>query len=130
MSPKTKEQLEKEIAELLGLEQERVSFSFEKEDGIVRLNLSTTNPRHEMRFLYHSEKGVDEMDALNKMYRYVTEHNSEENTYTVQWMASGDTELHTSYFRAKNMYQLLDKFFFSRSVASCKIFSINLNPVS
>jgi hypothetical protein len=42
----------------------------------------------------------------------------------------GDNKLHTSYFRAKNMYEALDKFFYERDMAHYKIFSISLNPVS
>lgn len=130
MKPQSKDQFKLEIAKRLGLDPDRVHFNFNEEKGIVRLDITTVNPRHEMQFLYHSVRGVDELDALQKMYDYVIKHHLEENSYTVQWICEGDSELQTSYFRAKTMYELLDKFFYDRSVASCRIFSINMNPVS
>lgn len=130
MKPQSRDQYKLEIANRLGLEPERVHFHFKEEGELTSLDITTVNPRHEMQFLYHSVKGVDEMDALEKMYSYVTKHHLEENSYTVQWTSEGESELQTSYFRAKNLYELLDKFFYNRSIASCRIFSINLNPVS
>ena len=64
------------------------------------------------------------------MILYVKKVRERENTYTVQWMARGDKELHTSYFRAKNMYEALDKLYYGRDINTISVYSINLNPIS
>ncbi len=130
MKPQSRAQYELEIRDLLGLDTDQVKFEFNEEENVIRLDIITSNPRHTLEFLYHSVKGIDEMDALSKMHDYITEHHREEDVYTVQWISEGERELQTSYFRAKNLYQLLDKFFYNRSIASCKIFSVTMNPES
>jgi hypothetical protein len=64
------------------------------------------------------------------MLEYISEHYSTESSMTIQWVKIGDNKLHTSYFRAKNMYEALDKFYYERDMNQYKIFSITLNPVS
>lgn len=123
-------QIQAEICKVLGLDSSHVVYLFSEKDGITNLALVTINPKHEQSFLYHSTKGIDKVDALKKMSDYVLKHRKNENSYTLQWILDGDSELHTSYFRANNLYEVLDKFYYGRDIASCKIFSINLNPVS
>ena len=64
------------------------------------------------------------------MLEYIDEHYHQENSLTIQWIKIGENKLHTSYFRAKNMYEALDKFYYGRDMGQYKIFSIVLNPVS
>ena len=80
--------------------------------------------------MYHSNTGVDKLDAVKKMWDYVKNHSQNNNSYTIQWIADGDKELHTSYFKAKNMYEALDKLFFGRDMNTMSVYSIVLNPVS
>jgi hypothetical protein len=123
--------LQNEICTYLGMKPELVIFNYSQKEQIVKLDLVTVNPKHEQSFLYSSSRGIDKVDALKKMLEYVLEHHKYENSYTIQWITlGGDAGLNTSYFRAKNMYEALDKFYFGRDIASYKIFSINLNPVS
>lgn len=121
---------QKEIIQRLGLPSENVVFDFNQTEGVVTLNLITVNPRHEQSFLFHSVKAVDKVEALQKMQKYVNSQQKDENTYTVQWRKAGDSELHTSYFRAKNMYDALDKFYYNRDITSYTIFNLALNPVA
>ena len=122
--------LQNEISKYLGLDPNHVVYHFSEKEGISKLALVTINPKHEQSFLYHSTKGIDKVDALKKMLEYVLKHRKNENSYTLQWIKDGDTELHTSYFRGNNLYEVLDKFYYGRDIASCKVFSIYLNPVS
>lgn len=122
--------LQKDIATQLGLQAEHVIFDFSQNDGIIKLDLITINPRHEQSFLYHTSKGLDKKEALLKMLEYISSTQKTENTYTLQWRKVGDAELHTSYFRARNMYEALDKFFYNRELNSFNIFSVTLNPVA
>ena len=122
--------LQKDIAERLGLESENVIFDFTNMESVVKLDLITINPRHEQSFLYHTEKGIDKLETLKKMLEYVMINNEDENHYTVQWIKNGETNLHTSYFRAKNIYEALDKFYYNRELNTYVVFSITLNPVA
>ena len=122
--------LQKEIMDYLGLEHENILFNYKEKENFVRLDLITINPRHEQSFLFHSVKGMNKVEALQKLLDYVLTTRQKENSYTVQWMKMGTDELHTSYFQATNMYDALDKFYYERDVNQYKIFSINLNPVA
>jgi len=122
--------LQQEISNHLALGAENTIFDFSQIDGIVKLDLITINPRHDQSFLYHSTKAIDKKEALVKMLEYIDETNEVENTYTLQWRKVGESNLHTSYFRARNMYVALDKFFYNRELNTFNVFSITLNPVA
>lgn len=122
--------IQKEIVKRLGLDAEQVIFDFSQNDGVVKLDLITISKRHDQSFLYHTTKAIDKKEALEKMLEYVDKNHKTENTYTIQWRKNGDNELNTSYFRGKNMYEALDKFYFNREQNSFSIFSITLNPVA
>jgi len=70
------------------------------------------------------------MDALNKMEEYVKETKNTRNTYTIQWSIADNNELHTSYFAGKNIYEVLDKFYYNKAITGTIIFNISLNPLS
>ncbi len=122
--------LQKDVVARLGLSASNVIFNFKQKGDLVRLDLVTINPKHEQSFLFRSENGIDKIDALKKMLDYIVKHYPEENSLTIQWIKIGENVLHTSYFRAKNMYEALDKFYYEREINQYKIFSISLNPVS
>ena len=69
-------------------------------------------------------------DALKKMLDYVKRNYKDENSYTIQWTSINSNELHTSYFRAKNMYQALDKLYYGRDINTISVYIIKLNPIS
>lgn len=125
-----RESIQNEISAILGLDSALLSFSFQSKEGITLLDLTTFNPRHNQSFLFYSTKGVDQIDALQKMLDYVKLHFKKEDSYTLQWVKVGEQTLHTSYFRAKNIYEVLDKFYFERDLNSYRIYSISLNPIS
>lgn len=123
--------IQKSIAEILGMLQENLVFNYIEKQETVALELITINPIHEQSFLLHTIKGLDKLEALNKMQEYVEQKYESESSYTIQWMdKEGDNKLHTSYFRGHNIYEILDKFYYGREQNSYKIFSINLNPVA
>jgi hypothetical protein len=122
--------IQKQIENHLGLSGDSLLFEFRPMDSKVRLDLITVNPRHLQSFLFHTEIGYDKVDVLRKMLDYVQSYKDKESPYTVQWMARGDKELNTSYFRARNMYEALDKLYFGRDMNTITVFSVVLNPVS
>ncbi|MTI26410.1 hypothetical protein E1163_15740 [Fulvivirga kasyanovii] len=105
-------------------------FEYGNTDGKIKLDLITINPRHNQSFLFHSVMGFDKVDALNKMLDYVENYKEKENSYTIQWIAKGNKELNTSYFRASSVYDALDKLYYGRDSNTITVFSVVLNPVA
>jgi predicted ATP-grasp superfamily ATP-dependent carboligase len=122
--------LQKEIINYLGLNDSELVFEFGSQDGKVKLDLITINPRHNQSFLFHSESGYDKLEALKKMMDYVKNYRDRESSYTIQWMTKDDKQLHTSYFRASNILDSLDKLYYGRDRNTITVFSVVLNPVS
>lgn len=119
-----------QITEYLGLSSSDLMFEYSFIDGKTKLDLITINPRHTQSFLFHSDTGADKVDALRKMLDYVQNFKSKENSYTIQWVAGGNTELNTSYFRAGNILDALEKLYYGRDRNTLTVFSVVLNPVS
>lgn len=122
--------VQQEIKNHLGLRTSDMVFEYSTLDGKVKLDLITINPRHNQAFLFHSETGADKVDALKKMLNYVQSAKEKENSYTIQWVAKGDRELNTSYFRASNVLDALQKLYYGRDMNTITVFSVVLNPVS
>lgn len=127
----TEEKLKTEILSFIGgLENHSIKFDFIDENSKVKLNLVTLNPRHNQSFLFHAVLGYDREDALKKMLDYVKDYKVKESSYTIQWSEKDSSELITSYFRARNLPEAMDKFLYGRDVNSLIIFSVVLNPIS
>lgn len=122
--------VQKEITNYLGLNSSELVFEFGSQDGKTKLDLITINPRHNQSFLFHSETGYDKLEALKKMMDYVKNYRDRESSYTIQWMTKDDKQLHTSYFRASNILDSLDKLYYGRDRNTITVFSVVLNPVS
>jgi len=122
--------LQGEVATLLGIKQDHLIFSYKQKENIIKLDLITINPQHDQSFLFHSIKAINKEEALMKMKEYIEIHYSSEDSFTLQWIKVGEQKLHTSYFRAQNMYEVLDKFYYERDLSSYRIFNISLNPIS
>jgi hypothetical protein len=122
--------IQQEIKDHLGLKSSDLMFEYTQADGKSKLDLITINPRHNQSFLFHSETGYDKVDASKKMLDYVKNYREKESSYTIQWIANGDKELHTSYFRASNVYNALDKLYYGRDMNQITVFSVVLNPVA
>jgi len=122
--------IQQQIKDYLGLRTSDLIFEYGAFEGKTKLDLITINPRHEQSFLFHSETGADKVGALKKMLDYVTSYKEKENSYTIQWVANGNHELHTSYFRAGNILECLEKLYYGRDRNTITVFSVVLNPVS
>jgi hypothetical protein len=122
--------IQQEVKNYLGLRTSDLVFEYSTLEGKVKLDLITLNPRHSQAFLFHSETGTDKLDALRKMLDYVQNYKEKENSYTIQWVAKGDKELHTSYFRAGNIMDALQKLYYGRDMNTITVFSVVLNPLS
>lgn len=121
---------QKEIANYIGLGPDSLVFNFEESGKSTKLFVITLNPRHNQSFLFHQTGGSDKVDALRAMLDYVQTYKERTGSYTIQWSARGEGSLHTSYFRAKNIMEALDKLFYDRDPNSITVFSVMLNPIS
>jgi hypothetical protein len=122
--------LEIEISKHLGIHLENLIFDFEVLANGCNLNLITINPQHKQSFLFKSIQADNKISALNSMLKYVKEYKDIEQSFTIQWSLKNENELHTSYFRAGNIFQALEKFSFGRDMNSIIVFSVVLNPIS
>ncbi len=122
--------MQQQIKTYLGLRTSDLIFEYSQLDGKTKLDLITLNSRHNQSFLFHSETGSDKIDALKKMWGYIQHFKEKENSYTIQWVAAGQHELHTSYFRASNVINALEKLYYGRDQNTITVFSVVLNPVS
>lgn len=122
--------IQQEIKDYLGLRSSDLVFEYTYPDGRVKLDLITVNPRHNQAFLFHIENGSDKVEALKKMLAYVQSYKEKENSYTIQWVVKGGKDLHTSYFRAGNVLDALQKLYYGRDMNTITVFSVVLNPIS
>jgi hypothetical protein len=122
--------IQQEIKDYLGLRSSDLVFEYTNLEGKVKLDLITVNPRHNQAFLFHSVTASDKIDSLKKMLDYVQSYKEKENSYTIQWVARGGKELHTSYFKAPNIMDALQKLYYGRDMNTITVFSVVLNPIS
>lgn len=124
--------LQKEISGHIGMGQDGLVFNFEEDrkGKITKLFLITLNPRHNQSFLFHATEGRDKAEALREMLDYVRNYKERTSSYTIQWSPRGENSLQTSYFRAKNVVEALDKLFYDRDANSITVFSVMLNPIT
>lgn len=122
--------IQRQIEDYLGLKDEQLVFEYSTYDGKIKLDLITINPRHNQSFLFRSETGIDKLDAIKKLRKYIRNYKEKEDHYTIQWSIKGDNELHTSYFRASNIYDALDKLYYGRDMNTMNVYSVALNPLT
>lgn len=122
------ERLEKEIRGYFGSHSIEIVES--EEGGVIELALVTKGVEHGQKFLFHKSRGAYRQQALEDLLDYIKDHGAQESTYTVQWRAFNESDLHTSYFSAPNIQGALEKFFFGRDIHSTTVFSVSLNPIS
>jgi hypothetical protein len=124
--------LQKDIGDHIGMGPDSLVFNYETDRAAkrVKLLLITLNPRHNQSFLFHHTEGTDKLECLREMLDYVRNYKERTSSYTIQWSARGDHGLQTSYFRAKNVLEALDKLFYDRDPNSITVFSVILNPIT
>jgi hypothetical protein len=123
--------LQKEIGAYIGLGPDSLVFNFEEpSEGTVKLFVITLNPNHNQSFLFHQTSGSDKLDALRSMLEYMETYKERSSSYTIQWSLRGESSLQTSYFRAKNILEALDKLFYDRDPNAITVFSVMLNPIT
>lgn len=126
----SEDRLIQDIRSHFGYADDQVEFVWSDKEGLVEVSLFTYNPRHTHRFLFHQSQGSSRIQALQSLLEYTQTHRDRELSYTIQWRAAGEKELHTSYFSAANILLALDKFFAGRDPNTVQVYSVALNPMS
>ncbi|TAE47498.1 MAG: hypothetical protein EAZ89_17750 [Bacteroidetes bacterium] len=122
--------LQKDIGRKLDVSLDNLIFNYSASGDHIKLELFTINPRHDQSFLFHTVMGKDKVEALEQLLDYVLKTHNKERSYTVQWSKKGAGELHTSYFRARDMYDVLEKFYRGREKDEYVVFSVTMNPIA
>jgi len=133
MITKTKDRLkglQNKIAKSLSMNINQLVFDFHEYPNYVDLDIFTINAVHKQQFFFHSTEGRDKIEALELMLKYTNNQLVIKDSFTIQWKIKGATEIHQSHFRAVNIMDALDKFYFGRSINSITIYSIVLNPIA
>lgn len=60
--------------------------------------------------LVHIPSANSRVEALKQVLHYLQTHSTKEHTYTVWWTRLGTGQTHKSFFRAKTLRELADKF--------------------
>lgn len=109
-----------------------VSFHYEPADVCGHIVLIVTdNPVHNDKFLLCQRWGMTEYEALLSAYDYINIKMPYENSYTIEWKKNGQEEKTIkSYFVGKNMFDILEKFYYKKDDNNYTIFSIKLNPIA
>ncbi len=123
-------ELQMQIESYLALDSANVIFDYSEIGEQTRVDVITVNPKHRQSFLFTQATGNNKPEALKKALDYVATYKEKENSYTIQWSLRGDNELHTSYFRSKNIPEAIDKLLYGREPNSIEIFSVVLNPIT
>jgi hypothetical protein len=123
-------ELQQGIREGIEIEESNILFEFKENTDNAVLEVITINAKHKQSFLFHSTEGRDKIEALESMLEYVNQAKTQYNSYTLQWSLMNEDKLHTSYFRAKNIMDALDKFYHKKDINSVNVFSVVLNPIA
>jgi len=123
-------ELQQKIREGIEIEESNILFEFKENGETVIVDVITINAKHMQSFLFHTAEGRDKIEALESMLNYVNQAKTQYNSYTLQWSLISEDDLHTSYFRAKNIMDALDKFYHKKDINSVNVFSVVLNPIA
>ena len=124
--------LETEVAKLIykdNINSCTVSFNYEPENHGIGLYVITHNPVHNTSFLFGKSWGLTEEGALENLLKSKIQNEKfVEHNYTIVWSSkTGVREENISYFRDKDLYNVLDKFYHGKDKKNYIIWSIKLS---
>ena len=112
-----------------------VHYEWEIQDGpIFHLEVITFNPKHKTAFKAFEFDGESKIVILNELKDIIVKKTirTEAKNYTIEWIYTGDKYdgPNNSHFSARNIYELLDKFYYEKDKDYFLILKIVLNPSS
>ncbi len=129
-------ELENQIRQLLDETQiyfdyNLVNFSEQGEMPMLKLDLITINREHNHKFLFHAVTANSKVSLLREMIRYIDDYKRHQENYQIEWMHIKDQDkMQNSWFRGNDIFDILNKFYYSKEKSQFKIFKIELKPMS
>ena len=113
----------------------KCTFHFEVTEGTeqLSLHLMSYNPQHKKKFLFHSEAGIDEIDAYNRMLLFVQElpDSKDNKNYEILWSdSSKGNQRVVSYFFGKSEFDALYKLYYDNNKDNVTFLEMRLVPLS
>ena len=105
------------------------NFIYSQKDDTHNIKVITRNKISREFFLLVSMSGSTPLDALSKSLDWLKLHKTQYNSYTVMWTKIPDGVPNKSYFWAKDMREVMDKFYDGKDDSLYKIFEIKQNPI-
>jgi hypothetical protein len=98
---------------------------------LIKLDLITINKEHNQKFLFHSITGASKIGILKEMLAYIDEFKKQLESFEIEWMDTHNPDkMQTSWFRGNDIFDVLNKFYYSKEKSRFKIFKIKLMPMA
>jgi len=129
-------ELENQIRQLLDdtqiyFDYNLVNFNEHGEIPMLKLDLITINREHNHKFLFHSVTANSKIILLREMIRYIDDYKRHQENYQIEWTHTKDqSSMQNSWFRGNDIFDVLNKFYYSKEKSQFKIFRIELMPMS
>ncbi|MGD1841842.1 MAG: hypothetical protein ACFB0B_13245 [Thermonemataceae bacterium] len=125
--------LENYIREQLSETQIYFDYNFVPYDDnkvpLIRLDLITINKEHNQKFLFHAITGGSKIAILEEMIVYIKEYTANLENYAIEWLdTKHNTKVQVSWFRGKDIFDVLEKFYYEKEKSRFKIMKIKLMP--
>ncbi|TAE43879.1 MAG: hypothetical protein EAZ44_02850 [Cytophagia bacterium] len=96
---------------------------------LIKLDLITINKEHNHKFLFHSNQGTSKMSILQEMIIYIDEYKKQQETYAIEWAdIKIPNRIEISWFKGNDIFDILNKFYYTKEKSQFKIFKIKLMP--
>lgn len=105
-------------------------FDYSRNRENVALTVKTYNPKNKETFVLKEITAKDDDECLSHVLKYLESVTSEESPFTVVWRRHNEGDSFKSYFYAKNIRHLLDKFYKDKNEADYLIESITRSPMA
>ena len=112
------------------------SYNNNLNDCIVSLHILTFNPIHGTKFLMYKDQRrinryimVEDMikiEMLGRGLEYIRSKQNDNLNYMVEWNYKTGNKTKISYFRGKSMEDIMEKFYYGKSMNSVVIYKMEM----
>jgi len=133
--------MEREISELIERDNRcnvefEWSYNNDLNDCIVSLHILTFNPIHGTKFLMYKDQRrvnryimVEDMvkkEILEKGLEYLRSRDTDCLNYMVEWNYKNGEKTKISYFRGKSLEDIMEKFYYGKSMHSIVVYKMEM----
>ena len=112
------------------------SYNNDLNDCIVSLHILTFNPIHGTKFLMYKDQrpinrytmveDIVKKEILGKGLEYLRSRESDYLNYMVEWNYKNGDKTKISYFRGKSLEDIMEKFYYGKSMNSIVIYKMEM----